>query len=128
MKSPMILCQEEKNEFAYSKLFQVQFKDIIAILEFSKKVYEFANADFSKIKWSAYSRWSFGSNSAWGSVETMTKRKTHPTLLTLLSSNIFKLVKLFLLFLKIKSGSLTDFGMTRISLTGSESGFYNPLS
>ena len=37
MKSPMISCQEEKNEFAYSKLFQVHFKDNIAISEFSKK-------------------------------------------------------------------------------------------
>ena len=49
MKSPMISCQEEKNEFAYSKLFQVHFKDNIAISEFSKKKYKFANADFSKI-------------------------------------------------------------------------------
>ena len=32
------------------------------------------------IKWDASSRWSFGSNSAWGSKETMTIRKTNPTL------------------------------------------------
>ena len=37
MKSPMISCQEEKNELAYSKLFQVHFKDTIVISEFSKK-------------------------------------------------------------------------------------------
>ena len=38
MKSPMISCQEEKNEFAYSKLFQVHFKDNIAISEFPRKI------------------------------------------------------------------------------------------
>ena len=32
------------------------------------------------VKWFAYSRWSFGSNSTWGSIETTTIGKTHPTL------------------------------------------------
>ena len=31
----------------------------------------------SKVKWSASSRWSFGPNSAWGSIETTTARKKH---------------------------------------------------
>ena len=33
-----------------------------------------------KLKWGASSRWSFGSNSAWSSIETTTIGKTHPTL------------------------------------------------
>ena len=37
-------------------------------------------ADESFVKWVASSRWSFGSNSARGSIETMTIEKTHPTL------------------------------------------------
>ena len=32
------------------------------------------------IKWDASYRWSFGQNFAWGSIRTMTIRKTHPTL------------------------------------------------
>ena len=36
-----------------------------------------------QIKWGASSRWSFGPNSVWGSVETMTIGKTHPNLIPL---------------------------------------------
>ena len=32
------------------------------------------------LKWSAYSRWSFRPNSAWGSIGTVTIMKMHPTL------------------------------------------------
>ena len=32
-----------------------------------------------KLKWDAFSRWSFRSIFAWGSIETTTIRKTHPT-------------------------------------------------
>ena len=35
----------------------------------------------SIIKWGASLQWSFGPNSAWGSIETATIGKTHPTLL-----------------------------------------------
>ena len=35
----------------------------------------------SEVKWSAYSRWSFRPNFAWGSIRTMIIRKTHPTLI-----------------------------------------------
>ena len=33
-----------------------------------------------KLKWDAFPRWSFSLSSAWGSIETTTIRKTHPTL------------------------------------------------
>ena len=36
----------------------------------------------SQSKWGAPSRWSFRPISTWGSIETMTMRKTHPILLT----------------------------------------------
>ena len=34
----------------------------------------------SQIKWSGFSPWSFGSNSAWDSIDTMTIGKVHSTL------------------------------------------------
>ena len=47
------------------------------------------------LKWGASSRWSFRPNSTWGSIETSTIRKTHPTLQLLkfefISSNLKKI-------------------------------------
>ena len=40
----------------------------------------------SILKWDACSRWSFGPNSAWRSIETMTIGMTHPTLTLFLYS------------------------------------------
>ena len=36
---------------------------------------------FISIKWGASSRWSFGPNSTWGSIETTTIWKTRPSLI-----------------------------------------------
>ena len=35
------------------------------------------------LKWGAFSRWSFGPNSAWGSIGALTTGKTHPSLQSL---------------------------------------------
>ena len=42
------------------------------------KIFLGKNSEVNHVKWSASSRWSFGPNSAWESLETMTIGNTHP--------------------------------------------------
>ena len=44
------------------------------------QVYSLTDYKNKKLKWGASSRWSFRPNSVWGSIETMTIWKPHPTL------------------------------------------------
>ena len=44
------------------------------------------------VKWSAFSRWSIDPNSEWGSIETITIGKTHPTLAKSYSDESFNFI------------------------------------
>ena len=44
------------------------------------------------VKWSAFSRWSIDTNSEWGSIETITIGKTHPTLAKSYSDESFDFI------------------------------------
>ena len=56
----------------HKKYFEVQNLNICISLIFQR---------FWDLKWGASSRWSFGPNSAWWSIETTIIRKAHPTLI-----------------------------------------------
>ena len=45
-----------------------------------------------KFKWGASSRWSFGPNSAWGSLETKTIGKTHLVRITFLQATVILVI------------------------------------